>query len=129
MPQEGYKETDTTEYPLYLMSPNTKNRIHSQFNNLSVIKMLSPEPFVQINKYDADYRRIKNGSMVKVYNSRGEVTLKADVTYSLRMGCVVIHNGWWGSESCALNVLSLGRETDMGHGSAFHDNMVEVIKL
>ncbi len=116
-------------FPLYLMSPNTKNRIHSQFNNLAVIKMLNPEPFVEINVSDAKVRRIKNGDRVKVFNNRGSVEVKAVTTYSLRTGCVVIHNGWWGAEGCSLNSLSKGRETDMGHGSAFHDNMVEVSKI
>ncbi len=128
-PAEGYNDADINqEYPLFLMSPNTKNRIHSQFNNLESIKMLNPEPFVEINKRDAEQRRIKTGDRVKVYNDRGEVTVKAQVTFSLRRGCVVIHNGWWGAEGCPLNVLSYGRETDMGHGTAFHDNMVEVAK-
>lgn len=116
-------------YPLHLMSPNTKNRIHSQFNNLEVIKMLNPEPFVEINTRDAEIRGIRNGNTVKVYNERGEVSVKASLTFSLKRGCVVIHNGWWGTEGCSLNVLSFGRETDMGHGTAFHDNMVEVEKV
>jgi anaerobic selenocysteine-containing dehydrogenase len=127
-PAEGYSDDkeQQLEYPLHLMSPNTKNRIHSQFGNLKVIKMLIPEPFVEINPEDAELRRIKEGDKVRVYNDRGEVTVTAQLTYSLRKGCVVIHNGWWGVQGCALNVLSFGRETDMGHGTAFHDNMVEV---
>ncbi len=127
---EGKKGNNSeVEFPLYLMSPNTKNRIHSQFNNLSVIKMLNPEPFVEMNISDAKFRRIKNGDKVKVFNDRGSVEVKATTSYSLRIGCVVIHNGWWGAEGCALNSLSKGRETDMGHGSAFHDNMVEVVRI
>ncbi|PKP37446.1 MAG: hypothetical protein CVT98_06060 [Bacteroidetes bacterium HGW-Bacteroidetes-15] len=130
MPAEGFtKSNENKKYPLFLMSPNTKNRIHSQFNNLEVIKMLSPEPFVEINKRDAELRSIKSGNMVKVFNGRGEVKVKAQVTFSLKRGCVVIHNGWWGAEGCPLNVLSCARETDMGHGTAFHDNMVEVERL
>ena len=128
-PAEGYSvNRDDNDYPLFLMSPNTKNRIHSQFNNLQVIKMLNPIPFVEVNPSDAEFRRIKDGDRVRVYNGRGEVLVAAKLTYSLRKGCVVIHNGWWGAEGCPLNVLSCGRETDMGHGSAFHDNMVEVEK-
>ncbi len=124
---EGNPDSDTgNPFPLNLMSPNTKNRIHSQFNNLSVIRMLNPEPFVEINPIDAEARRIRNGDKVKVYNDRGSVIVKTSLTYSLRKGCVVIHNGWWGSEGCPVNALSAGRETDMGHGTAFHDNMVEI---
>ena len=32
------------KYPLYFMTPNTKNRIHSQFNNLSMIRRVSDKP-------------------------------------------------------------------------------------
>lgn len=129
-PAEGRNNNmETSEFPLFLMSPNTKNRIHSQFNNLDVIKMVNPEPFVEINPHDASYRRIKDGDRVSVFNNRGNVSVKAALTFSVRIGCVVIHNGWWGSEGCALNSLSCGRETDMGHGSAFHDNMVEVKRI
>jgi hypothetical protein len=35
-------------------------------------------------------------------------------------------NGWWITEGGTVNFLSLGRETDMGHGAAFHDNLVDV---
>ncbi len=128
VPDEGYSpHSKFEEYPLFLMSPNTKNRIHSQFGNLQIIKMLIPEPFVEINPYDAQQRGISNGDKVRVFNARGEVTITAQLTYSLRMGCVVIHNGWWATQGCSLNVLSCGRETDMGHGTAFHDNRVEVV--
>lgn len=130
VPAEGRNNNmETSEFPLFLMSPNTKNRIHSQFNNLDVIKMVNPEPFVEINPHDASYRRIKDGDKVSVFNNRGNVSVKAALTFSVRIGCVVIHNGWWGSDGCALNSLSCGRETDMGHGSAFHDNMVEVKRI
>ncbi|MHC1704638.1 MAG: molybdopterin-dependent oxidoreductase [Tenuifilaceae bacterium] len=117
-----------TDYPLVLMSPNTKNRIHSQFGNLKIIKMISGDPVLFINSSDAKERRIKNGDKVKVFNSRGELIIKSKLTYSVRKGCVVIPNGWWKNQGGDLNVLSAGRETDMGHGSAFHDNMVQVSK-
>jgi hypothetical protein len=41
---------------------------------------------------------------------------------------VCITNGWWLSQGGAVNLLSAGRETDMGHGAAFHDTLVDVEK-
>ena len=35
-------------------------------------------------------------------------------------------NGFWLAEGAAVNLLSQGRETDMGHGAAFPDNAVQV---
>jgi len=115
-----------TPYPLFLMSPNTKNRIHSQFNNLKVVAMISGEPVIQINPADANQRGIGNGDWVEIFNDRGSFRVKAQLTYEVRVGCVVIPNGWWRTQGAPVNVLSEGRETDMGHGSAFHNNRVEV---
>lgn len=117
---------DQTPYPLFLMSPNTKNRIHSQFNNLKVISMISGAPVLQINPADATQRGIGDGDLVEIFNSRGSFRVKAQLTYEVRVGCVVIPNGWWRTQGAPVNVLSEGRETDMGHGSAFHNNRVEV---
>lgn len=117
------------KYPLSLMSPNTKNRIHSQFGNLKSIKLLSPNPIIEIYPIDAQKRGIKNGEKVRVYNDRGEIFIKTKFDYSLRPGNVVITNGYWNQEGGNPNMLSKGRETDMGHGSAFHDNLVEIEKL
>ena len=49
----------------------------------------------------------------------------------MRPGNVVIFNGYWNREPNGVkggspNLLSKGRETDMGHGESFHDNMVDV---
>lgn len=117
---------EQTPYPLFLMSPNTKNRIHSQFNNLKIISMVSGEPVVQMNPVDANQRGIGDGDWVEIFNNRGSFSVKAQLTYEVRVGCVVIPNGWWRTQGAPVNILSEGRETDMGHGSAFHNNRVEV---
>jgi len=114
--------------PLQMMTPNTKNRIHSQFGNLSLIKVHDPEPLMQIHPVDAAVRGIALGDRVRIHNARGEVTVKTVVTAGIRQGCVAVTNGWWGEQGCLVNKLSAGRETDMAHGAAFHDNLVEVTR-
>ncbi len=126
---EGNHSSHNDNYPLHLMSPVTKNRIHSQFGNLDCIKMLDPHPFVTMSPIDANNRSIEEEEKVRVFNSRGEIFIVVKLDYSLRPGNVVIYNGYWNSEGGSPNLLSLGRETDMGHGAAFHDNMVEVEKI
>ncbi|MGD8395009.1 MAG: molybdopterin-dependent oxidoreductase [Candidatus Eiseniibacteriota bacterium] len=116
-------------YPLYLMTPNTKNRIHSQFNNLSMIRQFSPAPAVDLHPDDAAVRGIRNGDRVRIRNDRGELELPAHLEPGIRPGCVSVTNGWWISEGGTVNVCSAGRETDMGHGAAFHDNLVEVERV
>ena len=119
-------EADAREYPLYLMTPNTKNRIHSQFGNLRMIRRLDPNPSVSVHPDDASVRGIADGDPVRVFNDRGELRLPARLDAGLKRGCLSITNGWWISDGGAVNFCSAGRETDMGHGAAFHDNLVDL---
>jgi len=117
---------DPRRFPLYLLTPNTKNRIHSQFGNLRMIRQFDPKPLVAINPDDARARGIADGSRVRVFNARGSLTLEARLDNGLKAGCAAITNGWWLSDGAAVNVLSAARETDMGHGAAFHENRVQI---
>jgi anaerobic selenocysteine-containing dehydrogenase len=121
--------TRSGKYPLYFMTPNTKNRIHSQFNNLDMIRRVSPGPFVSIHPGDAKKREIKNDSRVRVFNDRGSIEIVARFDYGIKPGCVSVSNGWWIEEGGTVNFCSFGRETDMAHGAAFHDNLVEVERV
>jgi anaerobic selenocysteine-containing dehydrogenase len=125
-PTERPGVDEAESYPLQLLTPNTKNRIHSQFGNLPSIQALDPTTVVEINPHDAEMRGISNGQRVRIFNRRGSVTLTVRIDHSLRPGCLVVHNGWWLSDGGGINLLSSARETDMGHGAAFHDNAVEV---
>ncbi|MEA2107671.1 MAG: molybdopterin-dependent oxidoreductase [Bacteroidota bacterium] len=116
------------QYRFNLMSPNTKNRIHSQFGNLKSIKTIDPEPYATINLGDAQSKGIKENDWIRVFNERGELTIKVKTDASLRPGNIVIVNGYWHQEGACPNMLSKGRETDMGHGTAFHDNRVDFEK-
>lgn len=116
------------KYPLCLLTPNTKDRIHSQFGNLRLIRAVSGEPHALIQPQDARMRGIGEGDMVRIFNDRGAIRVRARLDHSLKRGCVCVHNGWWLAEGGGVNFLSLGRETDMGHGAAFHDTLVEVKK-
>jgi len=113
-------------YPLQLLTPNTKNRIHSQFGNLQTIRRMAPAPFVGIHPDDAAARGLEEGDRARLFNDRGSLTLPVRFDWGTRPGCVWVTNGWWLQEGGAVNLLSEGRETDMGHGAAFHDNLVEV---
>jgi len=121
-------ERKDKKYPFQLLSPNTKNRIHSQFGNLEVIKKLAPEPYATINLGDAFKKKIANGDFIRVFNDRGSLRIKALLDAGIRPGNISIYNGYWQQEGACPNLLSKGRETDMGHGTAFHDNMVDYEK-
>jgi anaerobic selenocysteine-containing dehydrogenase len=126
---EPVESPRSSRYPLSLLTPNTKNRIHSQFNNLQMIRAHSEGPQLHISPVDALPRRIRHGDLVRVFNDRGSLEVSAHLDLTLRGGCVSMTNGWWISEGGTVNFLSAGRETDMGHGAAFHDNAVDVERV
>lgn len=130
LPSESAARSDARpEYPLQLLTPNTKNRIHSQFGNLDLVKIHDPRPELQIHPDDAAVRKLDFGDLARVRNGRGEMTLTVRIDAGIRRGCVSITNGWWGEQGGLINLLSKGRETDIAYGAAFHDNVVEVERV
>ena len=125
----AFQEEPGKKYNYVLLSPNTKNWIHSQFSNLDVIKVNTASPRLQISVEDAKLEGIKSGDIIRIYNDRGETQLEADVTNRISKGCVSFPNGWWINTGGGGNLLSYGRETDIGHGTAFHDTLVSIEKL
>jgi anaerobic selenocysteine-containing dehydrogenase len=118
--------SDPAVFPLHMLTPNTKNRIHSQFNNLKMISQFGDKPLAVMHPDDARGRGIGDGDRVRVFNQRGSIELEAQLDNGLKQGCVCVTNGWWISEGGTVNFLSAARETDMGYGAAFHENRVEV---
>lgn len=116
------------KYPLQLLTPNTKNGIHSQFLNLEVIHQFEAGPALFMGPEDAEVRGLHAGSQARLFNDRGSLVLPMKLDFGIRRGAVVAFNGWGGQDGGSVNLLSEGRETDMGFGAAFHDNLVEVEK-
>ncbi|MHB0972290.1 MAG: molybdopterin-containing oxidoreductase family protein [Thermoanaerobaculia bacterium] len=114
------------QYPLHILTPNTKNRIHSQFGNLETIRRMAPAPFVTMHPRDARARKLEENDRARIFNDRGSLVLPVKFDRGLKPGCICVTNGWWISDGGAVNMLTMGRETDMGHGAAFHDNAVQV---
>lgn len=119
--QEGEEK-----FPLQFITPNTGSRIHSQFGNLKIIKETTLLPCVRISSFDASKRNITSGQKIRVFNQSGEVYSTAEISNRVPGGLVVLPNGLWFNEGGGGNKLISARETDMGFGAAFHDNMVEI---
>ncbi|BAX79736.1 molybdopterin-containing oxidoreductase family protein [Labilibaculum antarcticum] len=117
------------EFPLQLISPNSKNRIHSQFGNLEVIKQFEPEAYLYVHPLDAEAKGILNLEMVEIYNHQGKSEVRVQFDLGLRQGNVVLTNGHWAINGAAPNLFTTGKETDIGHGTAFHNTWVEIRKI
>jgi anaerobic selenocysteine-containing dehydrogenase len=114
------------KYPLILISPNTGNRIHSQFGNLEIIKKTNQEPRVRISPVDASRRGLIEGQKIRAFNLNGELLSRVSISNRVLPGLAVFPNGIWFKEGGGVNQLITAKETDIGYGTAFHDNRIEI---
>lgn len=117
---------DNANFPLNLLTPNSGYRIHSQFGNLNIIKEFSNDNLLRISPADADSRKLRDGALVRVFNSAGQIFCRISITNRAPEGVIVLPNGIPEDEGGGSNNLIEGVHTDIGYGSAFHDNYVEV---
>ncbi|MBI2958638.1 MAG: molybdopterin-dependent oxidoreductase [Chloroflexi bacterium] len=132
---EGRDDPLFRKYPLQLVTTHARRRALAQFDNIPWLRELYPQT-IAISGLDARARGIAHGNMVRVYNERGEMAIRAEVTERIMPGVVDIQQGAWYSPDengvdtggCA-NVLTRdGRASPAG---AFPSNttLVQVEKL
>ncbi len=93
-PMEGQRTPLAGKYPLSLITPHPKLRTHAMFSNIPWIRQKDPEPLLEMNLADSQARGIKDGDIVRVFNDRGEVTLKAKTNQGVRASSVKLEEGW-----------------------------------
>lgn len=87
----------TAQYPLTLITPHTKYRLHSQLAHTSLRQKYAVndrEP-VLIHPEDANARGIVNGDIVRIESPRGQVLAGAVVTDGIIKGTIALHEGAW----------------------------------
>ena len=82
------------KYPLQLLSPHPRVRVHSTLQNVDWLVEVDPH-VMWINPADAEPRDIRNGDEVYVFNNRGKLAIKAWVTRRIIPGVVSIYEGAW----------------------------------
>ncbi len=121
------------KYPLTLVTPATKNLLNSQMHSIPQIQELMGEPVVFVNTEDAASRGIADGDKLRLYNDRGETILVARVSAdTTRKGTLLAFNCPWPKlieGGTSVNELTSDRLTDIGFGSTYHTNLVEIAKM
>ncbi|HEY8461373.1 MAG TPA: molybdopterin oxidoreductase family protein [Blastocatellia bacterium] len=120
------------KYPLAIISPPAHNFLNSSFANLPTFVKAEKEPRLEIHPADASARGIEDGDRVRVFNDRGEFSLKARVSEKARPGVVVALSVWWKkltSDGCNANDVTSQGLTDLGAGATFYDALVEVERV
>jgi anaerobic dimethyl sulfoxide reductase subunit A len=82
------------KYPLQLLTPHPKNRVHSELYMVPWLREVE-EHRAWINPIDADPRGIKDQDEIYVFNERGKVAIRARVTERIIPGVVSIFEGAW----------------------------------
>ena len=115
-------------YPLTLISSPRHQFLNSTFVNVASLRR-NAEPEVMVHPGDAARRGIAAGARVVVENDRGHFTGVARIGDGVREGVVWAPSIWWmrlTADHANANATTSQRETDMGHGPVFYDNLVEV---
>lgn len=141
-PAEWLGSAQAQRYPLHLLSPHPKFRIHSQLGATAIrsrYEVAGREP-IWINPADAAARGIGHGDIIRVFNGRGQTLAGAMVTDRIRPGVVLIcEGGWYDPEHPGeintldkhgdVNVLTLDKgSSKLAQGCAANTTLVEVEK-
>jgi len=93
--KEGYFDPKVEKYPLMLISPHGRYRMHSWQDADPMLNSDVYRHSIWISVADAKVRNIKDGDLVRVYNDLGEIVLPAYVTSKIVPGTVCIFEGGW----------------------------------
>ncbi len=123
-PLPTYREPDQSplnqelaeRYPLIL---TTGARIlyftHGQHRNINGLKEQCPEPFAEIHPKTAEKYGVKDGELIVVESTRGQIRVKAKVTEDIADGVVSIPHGWPGEANVNILTDLRLREPIMGY--------------
>ncbi len=96
-PKEWLGSEVAAKWPLHLISPHPRYRIHSQMADSKAREaycVQGREP-VEISAVDADKRGIKDGDIVRIFNDRGQTLAGAVVVKDLLPGVIRMAEGGW----------------------------------
>ena len=113
-----------SRFPLALLTPKTHLFLNSTFANQARQAGAQPQPYVVVHPDDATPRGIRDGTLVRLFNDRGDCILPARVSDDARPGVVVAPMGWWGRPGAQATTPQ--RLTRLAHAPTFNDNRVEL---
>jgi anaerobic selenocysteine-containing dehydrogenase len=116
------------KFPLELLARKADNFLNSTFSNLPSVQEMEEMGLLEINGADASPRGIADGDPVRIFNSRGEIQLRAHVDGTVQPGVVAARLNWAkltpGKQN--INVLTSEKLTDLGNSATFYSVLVEV---
>ena len=94
----------------------------------SIFGVISPSVEATGSSVFAEARGVRNGDRVRVFNSRGEIVLRAQVDGSVASGVVAARLDWarFSPGGTNVNVLTSEKLSDLGNAATFYSVCVEV---
>ncbi len=120
-------------YPLVCINDRSRYRVHSTFSTAWWLRELDAGPAVTMSPADASARGVAEGDTVRVFNDRGYVVLRAEISKCIPAGCVYVDEGWQSTDYIDGHLQTLthtvGNEANVfGSNSSFSDVLVEVVR-
>jgi anaerobic selenocysteine-containing dehydrogenase len=123
------------QFPLRLVTPHPRYRIHSQWGNLEVHPGREPH-LLRMNTRDAMKRGIGDGDLVLVQSPQGRLSIEATVTGDIMPGVASLCEGVWprfGTDGIdgagSANVLTSTEPTLPSNATRTHSVSVEVTSM
>jgi anaerobic selenocysteine-containing dehydrogenase len=129
-PRESRHTDRARKFPLEMLARKADNYLNSTFCNLPATQKMEEMGLLEIATADAAARGIAEGDSVRVFNDRGEITLRARVNGATRPGVVASRLDWakLHPDGANVNVLTSEILTDIGAGPTFYSCLVQVEK-
>jgi anaerobic selenocysteine-containing dehydrogenase len=94
-PAFSHLPIEDQRFPLSIVTPHSKWRVHSTHSNNRVLLNINRGPVVEINPKDAIARGIADGAPVEIFNNNGSYKLTALLTEAIKPGVLCVDHGWW----------------------------------
>jgi anaerobic selenocysteine-containing dehydrogenase len=130
-PTESRHAAKAAKYPLEMLARKADNHLNTTFCNLPSHQKMEEPHLLEIHTRDAAARNIREGDAVRVFNDRGEITLKARVDGAVQPGVVATRLDWakLHPQKRNVNVLTAENLTELGGGATFYSCLVEVERV
>ena len=115
------------DLPLVLISPSSDKRTNATFGGCGPSEGVEA---LEINPDDAKARGLENGALARVWNGRGETTLRVEISTAVRPGVLYSPKGTWARNSpngLTVNALiPADIRADIERGAVYNETFVDV---
>ncbi len=129
LPRYLPRHAEDDPLPFSLMTAPSLYGLNSTFQERDALRARQGGMKLQMSPADAAARGLRDGEPVVAFNAQGEVRFLLAVSANVPPGLVVAEGVWWrvfAPGDRTVNALTSQRLTDLGGGSTFYDNKVDV---